>query len=105
MVLAAALTVPGLPAYGQDAWYAYVPCWFTLPMQSVLNTRLPLASGERPQKCTLLPILFYLGGSRFRTSLLTLIVRLTAPLPDRLEQTCRLLRAQFPLCCRWLAGR
>ena len=72
MVLAAALTVPGLPAYGQDAWYAYVLCWSTLPMQSVLGTP-SLSYRESTLKCTLLPILIHLGGSRLRPALLTLI--------------------------------
>jgi hypothetical protein len=38
-------------------------------------------------------------------SLLPLIVCLTAPLADCLEQTCRLLWTQFLLRCRLLAGR
>ena len=58
---------------------------------------------QLPMRC--LPSFIDLGCSGFRPSLLTLIVRLTAPLPDRLEQTCRLLRAQFPLCCCLLTGR
>ena len=52
-----------------------------------------------------LPIFVHLRGARLGPSLLPLIVRLTAPLPDRLEQTCRLLWAQFPLRCRLLSER
>ena len=40
-----------------------------------------------------LPIFLYLGCFGFRPSLLPLIVCLTGPLADRLQQTCRLLRA------------
>jgi len=46
-----------------------------------------------------------LRRSRLSPALLPLIVHLTAALPDRLEQTCRLLRAQFLLRCRLLSGR
>jgi hypothetical protein len=52
-----------------------------------------------------LPILIHLGSPRFRSALLTLIVHLAAPLPNRLQQPCRVLWAQFLLCCRLLSGR
>src|SRR5712691_2674660 len=52
-----------------------------------------------------LPILLHLGSPRFCAALLTLIVRLAAPLPNRLQQTCRVLWAQFLRCCRLLSGR
>src|SRR5215813_13518868 len=52
-----------------------------------------------------LPILINLGGPRFRTALLTLIVHLAAPLPNRLQQTRRLFWAQFLLCCSLLSRR
>src|SRR5919199_155220 len=52
-----------------------------------------------------LPIFIHWCGACLGPPLLPLIVRLTAPLPDRLEQTYRLLRAQFPLRCRLLSGR
>ena len=52
-----------------------------------------------------LPIFVHLRGPRLGPSLLPLIVRLAATLPNRLEQTCRLLWAQFLLCCHLLFGR
>ena len=52
-----------------------------------------------------LPIFVHLRGPRLGPSLLPLIVRLTATLPNRLEQTCRLLWTQFLLRCRLLSGR
>src|SRR5207237_5639864 len=52
-----------------------------------------------------LPVFVHLRSSHLGPSLLPLIVRLTAPLPDRLEQTCRLFWAQVLLRCRRLSGR
>ena len=64
-----------------------------------------LPPGDTQPCPTPLPIFIHLRGARLGPSLLPLIVRLTAPLPDPLEQTCRLLWEQFRLRCRLLSER